>query len=281
MPPTKVMGIVNVTPDSFSDGGEHLDRDAAIAHGRKLVDEGAQILDIGGESTRPGIVRTEPAEELRRVLPVVRGLAGVGVPLSVDTMRAEVARTTIEAGASIINDVSGGLADPDMLSVAADLGVPYVVMHWRSHSTTMNDLAQYGDIVAEVAHELRGRVDAALAAGVSEANIIVDPGLGFAKSSEHNWALLRHLQVFERWGFPLLIGASRKRFLGQLLATTDAEGTRRARPPAERDHASAALTTLLATPGLLTGNGVWAVRTHAVPEHRDAIAVATALAETD
>lgn len=280
MSTTKVMGIVNVTPDSFSDGGDYFDHDAAIAHGRELIAQGATLIDIGGESTRPGIVRTDAAEELRRVLPVVRGLAGAGVPLSVDTMRAEVARITVEAGASIVNDVSGGMADPDMLAVAADLAVPYVVMHWRSHSTTMNELAHYDDIVTDVRNELSVRVDAALAAGVRSEHIILDPGLGFAKNSTHNWTLLRHLDVLEAMGFRLLIGASRKRFLGQLLATRDDSGAAVPRPAKERDHASAAITTLLATPGHLTAQGVWAVRTHAVPEHRDAVAVAAALAAT-
>lgn len=264
--PTKVMGILNVTPDSFSDGGDWFDHHRAIDHGRALLAEGAHLIDVGGESTRPGIVRTDSAEELRRILPVVRVLAAEGAVLSIDTMRSEVARACVEAGASIINDVSGGLADPAMLPVVAELGVPYAAMHWRAHSTHMQDLAHYDDVVQDVRDELAARAEAALAAGIAEDRLILDPGIGFAKTSEHNWALLRHLDVLASLGFPLLIGVSRKRFLGDLLAVGD-----RLRPPKERDDASAAVTAILAL------QGIWAVRTHSVRQHLDAVLVAARL----
>ncbi|NNG20834.1 dihydropteroate synthase [Naumannella sp. ID2617S] len=257
------MGILNVTPDSFSDGGDFFDHQRAIAHGLALVRAGAHLVDVGGESTRPGIRRTDEAEELRRVLPVVEALAAAGVVVSVDTMRAEVARQTVRLGAAVINDVSGGLADPEMLRTAAELGVPYVAMHWRAHSTTMAAAARYDDVVAEVRAELLDRARQALAAGIAADNLILDPGIGFAKTGEHNWGLLRRLDVFAELEYPLLVGVSRKRFLGELLA--DASGPR---PPRERDQASVAITTLLAR------QGVWAVRTHSVRAHRDAIAVA-------
>ncbi|GAB3712402.1 dihydropteroate synthase [Mariniluteicoccus flavus] len=256
------MGILNVTPDSFSDGGDWFDHDTAIAHGLELAARGADIIDVGGESTRPGISRTTAAEELRRVLPVVTALAAERVAVSVDTMRAEVARATVAAGATMINDVSGGLADPDMLPVVADLDVPYIAMHWRAHSTTMQDLATYEDVVADVRRELAERVDAALAAGVREARLVVDPGIGFAKTAGHNWELLRRLDEIESLGLPVLVGVSRKRFLGELLATS---GTERA--PKRRDAATAAITTVCAQ------RRVWAVRTHSVRDQCDAIAV--------
>lgn len=264
--PTRVMGIVNVTPDSFSDGGDWFAHDRAIARGLELTAEGAHLIDVGGESTRPGITRTDPPEEARRVLPVVSALAQSGVAVSVDTMRAEIAEASVAAGAALINDVSGGLADPRMLPVVADLGVPFVAMHWRAHSTTMQDLAHYDDVVADVYAELGARAEAALAAGIAEDRLILDPGIGFAKTGEHNWALLRGLDVLAGLGFPLLIGVSRKRFLGKLLADADGE-----RAPRERDDAGAAITAILA------GQGVWAVRTHSVRQHLDAVAVAEAL----
>lgn len=263
---TMVMSIVNVTPDSFSDGGDWYDHDRAIHHAESLVAEGADMIDVGGESTRPGITRTEPVEELRRVLPVVRALAGAGVVVSVDTMRAEVAEATLAAGAAIINDVSGGLADPRMLPVVADHDAGYISMHWRDHSDTMQSLARYDDVVTDVRDEMAARIEAALAAGVREANLVIDPGLGFAKTAEHNWDLLRHLEVFSELGFPVLIGASRKQFLGRLLADED-----RLRPPRQRDVATVAITTLLAV------DRIWAVRTHTARPHRDAIAVVEAM----
>lgn len=259
---TRVMGIINVTPDSFSDGGDHATPAAAIEHGRRLLAEGADLLDIGGESTRPGAERPSLDDELARVVPVIEALAADGAVLSLDTMRAEVARAGVEAGATIVNDVSGGLADAAMLPTVATLGVPYVAMHWRAHSTQMTQLTHYDDLVADVVAELTARADAALAAGVAREQLILDPGYGFAKTPDQNWPLLAHLDAFEQLGFPLLIGVSRKRFLGELLA--DEQGLR---PPKQRDDATLALTTLLAQ------RGVWAVRTHTVRPHRDAIAV--------
>lgn len=261
--PTRVMGILNVTPDSFSDGGDFFDHRRAIEHGLALYAEGAQLIDVGGESTRPGIRRTEPAEELRRVLPVVEALAAAGVPVSVDTMRAEVARETVRRGAAMINDVSGGLADEAMLATVAELGVPYIAMHWRAHSAEMANAAHYADVVDEVRGELIARARAALAAGIAAEHLVLDPGIGFAKTGAHNWELLRRLDVLAELGHPLLVGVSRKRFLGQLLA--DEAGPR---PPKARDDASVAITTLLAA------RGIWAVRTHSVRAHSDAILVA-------
>lgn len=255
---TRVMGIVNVTPDSFSDGGAWFDTHAAIDHGLRLVAEGADILDVGGESTRPGAQRPSVDEELRRVVPVVTALAQAGAVVSLDTMRAVVAAAGVDAGASIINDVSGGLADEAMMSTVAQLDVAYVAMHWRGHGAVMGARATYGDVVAEVTAELTVRVGAAVAAGIDRSRIVADPGLGFAKTAAHNWTVLAHLEAFEALGLPLLIGASRKRFLGELL-----DG----RPTSARDDATVALTTLCAL------QRVWAVRTHTVRAHRDAIAV--------
>jgi dihydropteroate synthase len=261
------MGILNVTPDSFSDGGEHLGFEAAIAHGRRLLAEGADIIDVGGESTRPGAERAPVEMELGRVLPVIRELAATGATVSVDTMRAQVAAEAVAAGAALVNDVAGGLADPAMLDTVAALGVGYIAMHWRGHSAVMQQLAQYDDVVTDVAAELAGRRDAALAAGIAPARLVLDPGLGFAKTADHNWALLARLDELQALGQPLLVGASRKRFLGELLA----EGGQ-LRPPKLRDDATTALTALLA-------GRVWGVRTHHVAAQRDAIAVAERLAK--
>lgn len=260
---TLVVGILNVTPDSFSDGGEFLDVEAAVAHGHELFGQGADMVDVGGESTRPGAARADAETELSRVLPVIERLAAAGVPVSVDTMRAEVAAAAVAAGAVLVNDVSGGLADPAMLGWVAELDADYLAMHWRGHSDTMSDLAHYEDVVAEVTAELDQRVADAIAAGIGRERIILDPGLGFAKTSAHNWALLRGLVTLTGLGRPILIGASRKRFLGELLA--DPEGLR---PVREREAAGVALTALLAAAG------VWGVRTHTVRPQRDAIAVA-------
>ena len=255
------MGILNVTTDSFSDGGEFLAREAAVRHGLALHAAGADLVDVGGESTRPGALRVDPQAELARVVPVVEQLSAAGVPVSVDTMRAEVAVAAVAAGAMLVNDVSGGLADPDMLPAVAGLDAGYVAMHWRGHSDRMAGLASYTDVVAEVCAELSDRLDAARAAGVPRDRVILDPGLGFAKAAEHNWALLRGLDALAGLGRPLLVGASRKRFLGELLA--DADGPR---PVREREDAGVALTALLAAAG------VWGVRTHTARPHRDAIA---------
>ena len=264
---TLVMGVLNVTPDSFSDGGAHASAAAAVAHGLQMREQGADIVDVGGESTRPGAARVEAEEELRRVLPVVCELAAAGVVVSIDTMRAAVAEAALEAGAAIVNDVSGGLADPDMARAVATSRRPYVVMHWRGHSAGMRARAVYGDVVAEVAGELRQRMDALVAAGVDGSQIVLDPGLGFAKEAEHNWALLAHLEAVADLGRPLLVGASRKSFLGALLA----DGAGAARTAADRDGATAVLSALVAM------RGVWAVRVHAVGPTVDALRVVAAL----
>ncbi|TDD01599.1 dihydropteroate synthase [Nonomuraea deserti] len=260
------MGVVNVTPDSFSDGGRWFDEDAAIQHGLDLVREGADIVDVGGESTRPGAARVSLQEELTRILPVIRALDAEGVRVSVDTMRAEVARAAVEAGARLVNDVSGGLADPEMPRAVAATGVPYVVMHWRGHSHDMDSRAVYADVVTEVREELSKRVDLVLAEGVTEEQIVIDPGLGFAKNADHNWALLAGIPKLAELGFPLLVGASRKRFLGRLLAGPD--GT--PRPFSRSDDATLAVTALAAHAG------AWCVRVHEVGPNADAVRVAAA-----
>ena len=265
-----VMGVVNVTPDSFSDGGTWLDPDKAIAHGLELASQGADIVDIGGESTRPGADRVPVGDELERVMPVVTALAAAGSVVSIDTMRAEVARQALAAGATMINDVSGGLADPDMARVVAAAAVPYVVMHWRGHSADMYGPAVYSDVVAEVHQELGQRVAALVAAGVDPAQLILDPGLGFAKLPEHNWRLLANLgRIGTQPGydkpFPLLVAASRKGFLGRLLAGPDG----RPRSFARSDDATIALTALA------VAAGAWCVRVHMVPGNVDAVRVAT------
>ncbi|MCO8274482.1 dihydropteroate synthase [Actinoplanes sp. TRM 88003] len=258
-----VMGILNITPDSFSDGGKYTDVDAAVAHGADLYYAGANIVDVGGESTRPGAERVDAETEISRVVPVIRALASAGVPLSIDTTRASVARAALAAGAVAINDVSGGLADRDMARVAAEAGCPWVLMHWRGHSRHMNELAVYHDVVAEVRDELLERVDDALAAGVAPEQIILDPGLGFAKTAEHNWALSAHLDVLIGLGHPVLFAASRKTYLGRLLAGPD--GT--PRPVEQREAAT------LATSVLAVAAGAWGVRVHDVTATADAIAV--------
>ena len=264
---TVVMGVLNVTPDSFSDGGRHLGADSAVAHGLELRDAGADIVDVGGESTRPGAGRVDLDEELRRVLPVVRELASAGVTVSIDTMRAAVASAALEAGAVIVNDVSGGLGDPDMAGVVAGSTSPYVVMHWRGHSADMASRATYDDVVADVVREVGDRVEALAAAGVDPARLVLDPGLGFAKDAGHSWALLGRLDAFAALGRPVLIGASRKGFLGSLLADPDG----RPRPLDERDIATAALSAILAV------EDVWGVRVHAVGPTVDALRVGGAV----
>jgi dihydropteroate synthase len=261
-----VMGVVNVTPDSFSDGGRYVVTDDAIAHAHSMWSRGADLIDVGGESTRPGASRVDAETEIERVLPVIRALAADGVAMSVDTTRAAVAAAALEAGAQVINDVSGGLADPDMARVAAESGAPWVLMHWRGHSKDMNALATYADVVTEVRDELTARVDAALAAGVRPEAVVLDPGLGFAKRGEHDWALLRRLDEVLSLGFPVLVGASRKRFLGRLLA--DAEGE--PRPASGREDATAAVSALAAL------TGAWGVRVHEVGASLDAVTVAAA-----
>ncbi|GIF25273.1 dihydropteroate synthase [Paractinoplanes tereljensis] len=257
------MGILNVTPDSFSDGGRYNGVEAAVEHGTALMNDGADIVDIGGESTRPGAERVDAATEIKRVVPVITGLVAAGVPLSIDTTRAAVAAAALEAGATVINDVSGGLADPGMAAVARDAGCPWILMHWRGHSREMTKLAVYDDVVAEVRAELRERVDAATAAGVDPGQLILDPGLGFAKTAEHNWQLTRHLGAIVELGFPVLFAASRKTYLGRLLAAAD--GTPRA-----VDQREAAT---LATSVLAVAAGAWGVRVHDVRDTADALAV--------
>jgi len=248
-----IMGILNVTPDSFADGGRHNEFDAAVARGLEMIAEGVDIIDIGGESTRPGAERVSEAEEIERTIPVITELAKHGARISIDTMRASTAEAAVKAGASIINDVSGGLADPEMLQTAAHLGVPYIAMHWRGQSKDMNSKAIYNDVVVEVISELQERITAALDAGIEVGNLIIDPGLGFAKDAEHNWEIIDSIDSFVDLGYPVLVGASRKRFLG-------------GDSPDEREQATIDLTKRLAT------TGVWAVRVHSVKPHKEVLA---------
>jgi len=262
-----IMGVVNVTPDSFSDGGRWYDAGAAIGHGLDLLEQGADIVDVGGESTRPGAQRIGEDEEMRRVGPVVTELVKAGVPVSIDTTRARVASFALDAGAHLVNDVSGGLADPDMPRLVAAAGACYVVMHWRGHSHDMYARAVYADVVGEVREELTHRVEAVVAAGVDPGRIVVDPGLGFGKRPEHNWPLLARLPEVATLGgrtFPVLVAASRKGFLGGLLAGPD--GT--PRPIGGREEATVAITALAAA------SGAWCVRVHQVPANSDAVRVA-------
>jgi dihydropteroate synthase len=260
----QVMGVVNVTDDSFSDGGLFLDRDRAVEHGLRLVAEGAGIIDVGGESTRPGATRIEPRIESARVLPVIKELAGQGITVSIDTMHAEVAQAALENGAQIVNDVSGGRADPNMAPLLADAKVPWVLMHWRSAGADRpHEVPTYGDVVVEVRDELHAAVDAAVQAGVDPARLIIDPGLGFAKTAQHNWALLRALPEFVAGGIPVLVGASRKRFLGTLLAGPDGLP----RSPDGRETATAVVSALAAL------HGAWGVRVHDVRASVDALKV--------
>ncbi|GAB3131574.1 dihydropteroate synthase [Tsukamurella serpentis] len=267
---TLVMGVVNVTADSFSDGGRYLDPEAAVARARALVADGAAIVDVGGESTRPGAHRVPAEIERDRVVPVIETLAADGIAVSVDTMRASVAAAALEAGAAIVNDVSGGLADPEMTSVVADSAAPWILMHWRpspgapgadTWAGIHHEVTDYGDVVTEVRDELLRQADAAIAAGIAPDRIVLDPGLGFAKNAAHNWALLRDLDVLVQTGHRVLVGASRKRFLGELLG---------GREPAGREVATAAISALAAQAG------VWGVRVHDVRSSADAIAVSSA-----
>jgi dihydropteroate synthase len=248
-----VMGILNLTPDSFADGGRHNSFDAGVARAQEMIAEGVDIIDIGGESTRPGADRISAEEEQSRVLPVITELSKSGVKISIDTMRADTAEKAVQAGASIINDVSGGLSDPTMFATVKKLGVPYILMHWRGQSKEMNTRAIYTDVVSEVIAELKLQIDAALEAGIDKSQIIIDPGLGFAKDAEHNWEILRNLKAFNAMGYPVLIGASRKRFLG-------------GDNPDEREAATIELTKTLVP------QGIWGVRVHSVKPHVDVIA---------
>ena len=247
-----VMGILNVTPDSFADGGRHNDFEAAVARGLEMIAEGVDIIDIGGESTRPGAERVSEAEEIARTIPVITELSKHGASISIDTMRASTAEAAVKAGASIINDVSGGLADVAMLQTAARLQVPYIAMHWRGHSKEMNSKAIYGDVVIDVISELNERIEAALDAGIHRDKLIIDPGIGFAKEAEHNWAIIDSIDRIVAMGYPVLVGASRKRFLGGA-------------SPDEREQATIELTKRLST------TGVWAVRVHSVKPHKEVL----------
>ena len=262
---TLVMGILNVTPDSFADGGKHFNFDSAIARAKEMIAEGVDIIDVGGESTRPGAERVSEEEERVRVIPVITELAELGATISIDTMRASTAVAAIGAGATLVNDVSGGLADPDMAKVIAkNPMVQYVVMHWRGHSKQMQEAAVYKDVVSEVKNELDERVIDLLKSGVNAEQIIIDPGIGFAKEAAHNWELLRNIERLALLGYPILVGASRKRLLGELLG---------ANSPDDREAASIAITTKMAE------LGIWGVRTHSVKPHRDAIEVVTELSK--
>jgi dihydropteroate synthase len=247
-----VMGILNVTPDSFADGGLHFDEALAISHGLEMIEDGVDIIDIGGESTRPGADRVPEEEEQARVIPVIRELAKQKVLISVDTMRASTAQLAVEAGASIVNDVSGGAADPEMFSTVAALGCKYTLMHWRGHSKEMNSKAIYDDVVSEVIEEVTLQLDKALAAGIKRENIILDPGIGFAKDAEHNWEILNRIDEFVALGYPVLIGHSRKRFLG-------------GDSPDEREAATVQVTQSL------IGKGIWGVRVHGVKANVKAV----------
>jgi dihydropteroate synthase len=255
------MGVLNVTPDSFSDGGCFADTPSAVAHGLAMHAAGADYVDVGGESTRPGADRVDAEEECRRVLPVIGELAAAGVRTSVDTTRAEVAEAAIDAGATLVNDVSGGLADKNMAELVAETGIPWVLMHWRGHSREMYAAARYGDVVTEVCAELTARVEDVVAAGVATDQLVLDPGLGFAKRAEHNWALLAGLDRLVGLGLPVLVGASRKTFLGRLLGQAD--GT--VRPADGRDDATLATTVMAAEAG------VWGVRVHDAGASVDAV----------
>ena len=247
-----VMGILNVTPDSFADGGQHFDHQAAIAHGLQMIEDGVDIIDIGGESTRPGADRVPAEEEQARVLPVIEALAQHGVEISIDTMRASTAKLAVDAGATIVNDVSGGAADPDMFATIAALDCRYILMHWRGHSKDMNSKAIYKDVVREVIEEVSLQLNKALAAGIKREKIILDPGIGFAKDAEHNWEFLDRIDEFTALGYPILIGHSRKRFLG-------------GENPADREEATVRVTQSL------VGKGIWGVRVHGVKANVEAI----------
>jgi dihydropteroate synthase len=263
----QVVGVVNVTNDSFSDGGRYVNPDRAAEHGLALAADGATIIDVGGESTRPGAVRIDPRVETSRIVPVVKELAAQDITVAIDTTHAQVARAALENGAQIVNDVSGGRADPAMTDLLVEAGVPWVLMHWRSvFPERPHEVPHYRDVVAEVRAELLASVDDAVAAGVNPANLVIDPGLGFAKTAQHNWALLNALPELVATGIPVLVGASRKRFLGTLLAGPDGA----VRPPGGRETATAVISALAAL------HGAWGVRVHDVRASTDALKVVAA-----
>jgi dihydropteroate synthase len=254
-----IVGVLNVTPDSFSDGGKFTRVDAAVSHAVALRAAGADFIDVGGESTRPGAARIDPAQERKRVLPVLKALLDRDIPVSVDTMNASTAAAAAEIGVVVVNDVSGGLADPDMLRTVAETGVHYIASHWRAPSEFMDSEAVYKNVVLEVRNALKARIAEMLVWGISPDRIVLDPGLGFAKTADHNWALLKALPRLASIGYPLLIGASRKRFLAPF---TDADA-----PTAERDFATAVVSALAAQAG------VWGVRVHDVASTASALDV--------
>ncbi len=269
-----MMGVVNVTPDSFSDGGKWLDAPTAIQHGIDLVRHGADLVDVGGESTRPGANRIDGEEELRRVIPVIEGLVAEGITVSVDTMRASTARQAIDAGAVLVNDVSGGRADPEMIQLAARTHAAIVLMHWREHSAVMQNHTHYDDLVDDIVRELMAQLNHAVVAGVDPARIILDPGLGFSKTGDQNWTVLAHLDAFVELRHPVLVAASRKRFLGELLSEpSTGSGPGELRPTDGRDDATAAITTLAALAG------AWCVRVHEPAASADAVRVVARLAQ--
>ena len=260
---TLVMGILNVTPDSFADGGKHFTTDDAVKRAKQMIEEGVDIIDIGGESTKPGAERITEFEEEQRVLPVLEQVIPLGTEVSIDTTRSGIAERAIKLGAKYVNDVSGGLADEKMYPLIAEhRQIQYVIMHWRGHSKNMQELATYKDVVKEVKEELEERITSAIEAGVDPDQIIVDPGIGFSKTTEHNWELLKNLDRLSLLGYPILIGASRKRFLGELTGGTN---------PDEREAATLAITAAMAR------QGIWGVRTHSVKPHREVIATINAL----
>ena len=259
MSKTLIMGILNITPDSFADGGKYFSKTDAINHGRRLMAEGADIIDIGGESTKPGVDRVSEDQEMERVIPVIEELLKDGAVISVDTMRSNVAKEAITKGVTYINDVSGGLADEKMASIiAANSSIQYIVMHWRGHSKQMQINANYKDVVREVKDELDERVTVLIKHGIRPEQIILDPGIGFAKESEHNWEILKNIDRLQMLGYPLLVGVSRKSFLGELINSKE---------PEAREFATISLTVELAR------QKVWGVRTHSVRAHKEAIAV--------
>ena len=266
---TLVMGVINITPDSFSDGGLFLDSKVAISHALQMILDGVDIIDIGGESTRPGSERISAQEEIDRVLPVISELAKTDAILSIDTMRAEVAKVAMSAGAHMVNDVSGGKADPEMLGYVAELDVPFILMHWRGPSNIMNTLTNYDDVVRDVTMEISAQVEVAVSAGIARERIAIDPGIGFAKTVEQNWPILKHLDILDELGLPILMGASRKKFLGELLANNGEP-----REMAQRESATTAISTLMAL------RQTWAVRVHDVKATRDAVTVVERLAQT-
>jgi dihydropteroate synthase len=263
-----VVGVLNVTPDSFSDGGLFSDTNAAVKYAQDLIQNGADLIDVGGESTRPGASRITTLEEQKRVIPVIKELTSLGIITSIDTMNSETALVAVNAGAQMVNDVSGGLADENMHKCVADLNVPYVLMHWRGHSTVMDNLATYSDVVTEVVNEIQIQVDKAIKSGIDRNKIVIDPGLGFAKNPEHNWEILKKFTELHQLNLPIYIGASRKRFL------TDFAIPRGSLEPKDRDIATSIISSYVSL------NGAWAVRVHDVLANSAAVKIMNLVKET-